>query len=239
MSGKVALITGGSRGIGRAIGAAYAREGAGVFICARGAADLHQAIADIRAAGGEAHGRVGDKGDAAHAKAIVQGAVEQFGKLDVLVNNASLLGPRVPIAEYPVSAWEDVLRVNLTGPFLMIQEALKIMMPQRSGSIINVSSGVGRIGKARWGAYAPSKFGVEGLTQMLADEVREFGIRVNAVNPGPTRTGMRASAYPEEDPLTLPTPEDIVPLFIYLASDDSAAVTGQSLDAQDWPKRAH
>jgi NAD(P)-dependent dehydrogenase (short-subunit alcohol dehydrogenase family) len=238
LSGKVALITGGSRGIGRAIAAAYAREGASVFICARGADDLHQAIADIRATGGgEAHGRVGDKGDAAHAKAIVQGAVEQFGKLDVLVNNASLLGPRVPIAEYPVSAWEDVVRINLTGSFLMIREALKVMTPRRSGSIINVSSGVGRIGKARWGAYAVSKFGVEGLTQVLADEVREFGIRVNAVNPGPTRTEMRALAYPEEDPLTLLNPQDIVPLFVYLASDESEAVTGQSLDAQDWLKR--
>ena len=239
LTGKVALITGGSRGIGRAIAAAYAREGAGVFICARGAADLHEVVAEIRSTGGKAHGRAGDKGDAAHAKAIVQEAVEEFGKLDVLVNNASLLGPRVPIAEYPVSAWEDVLRVNLTGSFLMIKEALKIMMPQRSGSIINVSSGVGRIGKARWGAYAPSKFGLEGLTQVLADELREFGIRVNAVNPGPTRTGMRALAYPEEDPLTLLTPEDIVPLFVYMASDDSSAVTGQSLDAQDWLKRAH
>lgn len=239
LTGKVALITGGSRGIGRAIAAAYAREGAGVFICARGAADLHEVVAEIRSTGGKAHGRAGDKGDAAHAKAIVQEAVEEFGKLDVLVNNASLLGPRVPIAEYPVSAWEDVLRVNLTGSFLMIKEALKIMMPQRSGSIINVSSGVGRIGKARWGAYAPSKFGLEGLTQVLADELREFGIRVNAVNPGPTRTGMRALAYPEEDPLTLLTPEDIVPLFVYMASDDSSAVTGQSLDAQNWLKRAH
>ena len=239
LTGKVALITGGSRGIGRAIAAAYAREGAGVFICARGAADLHEVVAEIRSTGGKAHGRAGDKGDAAHAKAIVQEAVEEFGKLDVLVNNASLLGPRVPIAEYPVSAWEDVLRVNLTGSFLMIKEALKIMMPQRSGSIINVSSGVGRIGKARWGAYAPSKFGLEGLTQVLADELREVGIRVNAVNPGPTRTDMRALAYPEEDPLTLLTPEDIVPLFVYMASDDSSAVTGQSLDAQNWLKRAH
>jgi NAD(P)-dependent dehydrogenase (short-subunit alcohol dehydrogenase family) len=239
LSGTVALITGGSRGIGKAVATAYAREGARVFICARGDADLNQAVAHIRSTGGEAHGHVGDKGDAAQAKAIVQTAVAQFGKLDVLVNNASLLGPRVPVAEYSVSAWEDVVRVNLTGSFLMIREALKTMMLQRSGSIINVSSGVGRIGKARWGAYAASKFGVEGLTQVVADEVREFGIRVNSVNPGPTRTGMRALAYPEEDPLTLLTPEDIVPLFVYLASDDSAAVTGQSLDAQDWLERAH
>jgi NAD(P)-dependent dehydrogenase (short-subunit alcohol dehydrogenase family) len=239
LSGKVALVTGGSRGIGKAIALAYARQGAAVFVCARGEADLNRAVDEIRSAGGEAHGRVGDKGDAAHAKAIVQGALAQFGKLDVLVNNASLLGPRVPIAEYPISAWEDVVRVNLTGSFLMIQEVLKIMMPPRRGAIINVSSGVGRVGRARWGAYAASKFGVEGLTQVLADEVREFGIRVNTVNPGPTRTEMRALAYPEEDPKTLPTPDQIVPVFVYLASDDSTAVTGQSLDAQEWLKRAH
>jgi NAD(P)-dependent dehydrogenase (short-subunit alcohol dehydrogenase family) len=236
LTGKVALITGGSRGIGKAIAMAYARQGAGVFVCARGDADLNRAIADIRSTGGEAHGHVGDKGDPAHAKAIVQAALQQFGKLDVLVNNASLLGPRVPIAEYPVSAWEDVVRVNLTGSFLMIQEALKIMIPRRSGAIINISSGVGRAGRARWGAYAASKFGVEGLTQVVADEVREFGIRVNTVNPGPTRTEMRALAYPEEDPQTLPTPDQVVPVFIYLASDDSNAITGQSLDAREWLK---
>ena len=152
MSEKVALITGGSRGIGKAVATAYAREGAGVFICARSDADLNRAVADMRAIGGEAHGCIGDVGDAAQAKTIVQATQEQFGRLDVLVNNASFLGPRVPIAQYPVTAWEDVVRINLTGSFLMIQEALKIMIPQRRGSIINVSSGVGRVGRARWGA---------------------------------------------------------------------------------------
>jgi NAD(P)-dependent dehydrogenase (short-subunit alcohol dehydrogenase family) len=239
LTGKVALITGGSRGIGKAVATAYAREGASVFICARSDADLNRAVDDIRSIGGAAHGCIGDVGDVTEAKAIVQGVLEQFGKLDVLVNNASFLGPRVPIAQYPVSAWEDVVRINLTGSFLMTQEALKVMIPQRGGSIINVSSGVGRVGKARWGAYAASKFGVEGLTQVIADEVREFGIRANSVNPGPTRTEMRARAYPEEDPLTLPTPDHVAPVFVYLASDDSAAVTGQSLEAQDWLKHAH
>jgi len=239
LSGKIALITGASRGIGRAIATAYAQEGADVFICARRDTDLQRAIADIRATGGEVRGCTGDVGDPAQARAIVQAAVEQFGKLDVLVNNASFLGPRVPILEYPVSAWEDVVRVNLTGSFLMIQEALKIMIPQRCGSVINVSSGVGRVGKARWGAYAASKFGVEGLTQVLADEVREFGIRANSVNPGPARTEMRALAYPEEDPLALPTPDHVAPLFVYLASDDSAAVTGRSFEARDWLKHPH
>lgn len=118
----------------------------------------------------------------------------------------------------------------------MTQEVLKGMTAQRGGSIINVSSGVGRAGRARWGAYAVSKFGVEGLTQVLAEEVKELGIRVNAVNPGPTRTQMRADAYPDEDPMTLPVPDTIVPAFIYLASDDSIGVTGQSLEARDWLK---
>jgi NAD(P)-dependent dehydrogenase (short-subunit alcohol dehydrogenase family) len=238
LSGKVALITGGSRGIGKAIAIAYARQGAAVFVCARGESDLSRTVDEIRAAGGTARGHTGNVGDAGQAKAIVGEAREHFGKIDVLVNNASVLGPRVPIAQYPVSAWEEIVRVNLTGKFLMSQEVLKIMMPRRQGAIINVSSGVGRVGRARWGAYAASKFGVEGLTQVLADEVREFGIRVNTVNPGPTRTEMRALAYPEEDPMTLPTPDQIVPVFVYLASDHSAAVTGHALDARDWLKRS-
>jgi NAD(P)-dependent dehydrogenase (short-subunit alcohol dehydrogenase family) len=239
LSGKVALITGGSRGIGRAIAIAYARQGASVFICARGEADLNRAVDEIRSANGKAHGWSGNVSDSGQATDIVKAALEHFGKLDVLVNNASALGPRVTIAQYPVQAWEEVVRVNLTGAFLMSREALKIMMPQRQGAIINISSGVGRVGRARWGAYAASKFGVEGLTQVLADEVREFGIRVNTVNPGPTRTEMRALAYPEEDPLTLPTPDQVVPVFVYLASDDSTAVTGQSLDGREWLKRPH
>src|SRR5262249_19776688 len=239
LSGKIALVTGGSRGIGKAVAAAYAREGAGVFICARSDADLNQAVADIRSTGGEAHGFICDVSKPAWAKGVVQGTVEPFGKLDVLLKNASFLGPRVPITQYPVSSWEEVVRINLTGSFLMIQEALKVMIPRRSGSIINVSSGVGRVGKARWGAYAASKFGVEGLTQLVADEVREFAIRANSVNPGPTRTEMRALAYPEEDPLSLRTPDHVAPVFVYLASDESAAITGQSLDARDWLKRLH
>ena len=236
LRGKVALITGGSRGIGKAVATAYAREGAGVFICARKEADVQKTVAEIESFGARAQGCAGDVGKIEDAERMVQSAAAQFGRIDILVNNASLLGPRVPVANYPVATWEEVLRVNLTGPFLMIQEALQVMIPQRQGSIINVSSGVGRIGRARWGAYAASKFGVEGLTQIVADEVRESGVRANAVNPGPTRTEMRAFAYPKEDPLTLPTPDAIVPVFIYLASDDSASVTGQSLDAQDWSR---
>jgi NAD(P)-dependent dehydrogenase (short-subunit alcohol dehydrogenase family) len=238
LEGKVALVTGASKGIGKAVAAAYANEGATVFICARNQAQLNRAVDEIRAAGGpgQVYGLAGDVGNAEDAKRLVSAAQQQVGAIQILVNNASLLGPRAPIAEYPISAWEEVIRVNLTGPFLMTREALQVMIPRHEGSIINVSSGVGRVGRARWGAYAASKFGLEGLTQLTADEVREFGIRVNAVNPGPTRTDMRAAAYPEEDPLTLPVPDEITAVFLHLASDESRAVTGQSFEAEDWSK---
>jgi len=237
LAGKVALITGGSRGIGKAVAAGYAREGAAVFLCGRNDLDVKKAIADIEGAGGRASGCAGDVGKIEDVRRIVQSTIAQLGGIDVVVNNASLLGPRVPITDYPLEAWEEVLRVNLTGIFLMSQEVVKVMIAKRQGSIINVSSGVGRIGKARWGAYGASKFGVEGLTQGLAEELKDLGIRVNAVNPGPTRTEMRAMAYPDEDPLTLPAPDDIIPVFVYLASEDSRNVTGQSFDAQEWLKQ--
>ena len=237
--GKVALVTGGTRGIGNAIAAAYAREGARVFICARNEESVARAVLEIRNNGGEIDGAAGDVGNLADVNRIVQGASGKYGAIDVLVNNASLLGPRVPIADYPLPVWEEVLRANVTGIFLMTQRVLHVMMSQRNGSIINVSSGVGRVGKPWWGAYAVSKFAVEGFTQMLAAEVKDFGIRANAVNPGATRTEMRAAAYPDEDPLTLPVPEKIVPVFVYLASDASRAVTGKSLEAQEWSAPAN
>lgn len=239
LAGKVALITGGSRGIGKAIAAAYARQGARVFICARGENDVARTVNEIRDAGGEIAGLESDVGKAEDAQRIVEAAVDRYGRIDVLVNNASLLGPRVTIASYPVSDWEAVMRVNLTGVFLLTQQVLQVMIPERQGSIINVSSGVGRTGKARWGAYACSKAGLEGFTQVLADELKDSGIRVNSVNPAATRTAMRAEAYPDEDPLTLPAPEEIMPIFLYLASDESVGVTGKALDAREWMNRGN
>lgn len=234
LSGKVALITGGSRGIGRAIAEAYARQGAQVFICARDEKNLRAAIDEMRQSGGEIAGLAGDVGNQEDVQRIVNAAVERYGTIHILVNNASVLGPRATIANYPPAAWEEVLRINLTGLFLMTRAVLPTLLAQKAGSIINVTSGVGRRGKAQWGAYAVSKAGLEALTQVLADEVGQDGIRVNSVNPAATRTGMRAQAYPAEDPLTLPTPEEILPIFLYLASDASAAVNGQALEARDW-----
>lgn len=231
------MITGASRGIGRAIARAYAREGCRVFICARKEADLERVVGEIRSAGGEAGYRATDITRVREVRALVRAACDAYETVHILVNNASVLGPREPILRYPLSSWEEVLRTNLTALFLVTREVLPRMVAQREGSIINLSSGVGRVGRARWGAYAVSKFGVEGFSQVLADEVKEWNIRVNAVNPGGTRTEMRARAYPEEDPLTLPTPEEITPVFLYLASSESRGVTGKSFDAREWIER--
>ncbi len=235
LAGKGALITGASRGIGRAIAQTYARAGARVFICGRNESSLARALDDMRQAGDVA-GLAGDIGSSADVDRIVAAAIDYCGAVDVLVNNASILGPREPIANYSPAAWDDVLRINLTGLFLVTRAILPNMQARRSGSIINVTSGVGRRGKARWGAYAVSKGGVEVFTQVLAEEVGDSAIRVNSVNPSATRTEMRARAYPQEDPLTLPTAEQVAPLFLYLASDASASIHGQSLEARDWLK---
>lgn len=234
LRGKVALVTGGSRGIGRAIASAYAQSGASVFICARNVNDIEAALRDMRQTGGVIDGVTGDVAKAEDVEHVVRKTVARFGTIDVLVNNGSILGPREPIVNYPLAAWDEVIRINLTGLFLMSRAVLPIMLERGSGSIINVTSGVGRKGKARWGAYAVSKAGLENFTQVLADEVSQMGIRVNSVNPAATRTRMRAEAYPTEDPLTLPAAEEITPVFVYLASDASAGVTGQSLEARDW-----
>jgi len=237
LDGKVALVTGGSRGIGRAVAATYVRAGARVYICGRNKEDLDTALRELQASGGEVDGETADVGSVEDVKRVVRSASRRFGTIDVLVNNASIVGPRVTMVEYPDPAWEEVLRINLSGVFFLCREVLPLMLAKRSGSIINVTSGVGRQGKARWGAYAVSKAGLECLTQVLADEVKDSGIRVNAVNPAATRTAMRAHAYPEEDPQTLPEPDAIVGIFLYLASEASAAVSGRSLDARDWVGR--
>lgn len=236
--GKVALVTGGSRGIGRAIASAYAVAGAKVFICARNRDDVDAVLRELRQNGVEIDGAAADVGKVEDAERIARAAIERFGTIDVLVNNASILGPRETIVNYSPEAWEDVLRINLSGIFFVTRAVLPIMLARRSGSVINVTSGVGRRGKARWGAYAASKGGLEVFTQVLADEVTGAGVRVNSVNPAATRTEMRALAYPDEDPQTLPTAQEIMPVFLYLASDASAEVSGQSLDARDWIGRS-
>lgn len=232
LKNKVAVVTGASRGIGKAVAAAFLKEGAKVALCARNAEELERTGTELHCFGIPTLWKGCDVSSADDVKLFIDFVMERWGAINILVNNASLLGPRAPLAEYPVDEFEKVMRVNVNSIFYTTKYALPVMLKNRGGSIINVSSGVGRMGKANWGAYAASKFAVEGLTQVTANEVKESGVRANAVNPGGTRTKMRAEAYPDEDPMTLPAPEDITDVFVYLASDLSRDVTGQSFDAR-------
>jgi NAD(P)-dependent dehydrogenase (short-subunit alcohol dehydrogenase family) len=232
---KTALVTGAGGGIGKAIAKAYVIQGASVIICGRNEDSLIKACKEISSYGDIEHLKV-DIVKKNNLKRLSRRIEEKWNRLDILVNNASILGVRTSILDYPEDVWEEVVDVNLNGQFFVIKAVLPFMLKSKSGSIINVSSSVGRRGKALWGAYAASKFGLEGLTQVLADELGSSNVRVNSVNPGGTRTEMRARAYPEEDPMTLPNPEDIVPVFLYLASDESIGITGKSFDAREWIK---
>lgn len=234
LEGKVALITGASQGLGRALALAYAKEGARVVVNARSEESIRPVAEEVESSGAEVLALAADVSRGADVERLVGAAAERFGGIDALVNNAGLLGPRVAIADYPEEEWRRVIDANLTGPFLVSRAAIPHM--RAGGSIINVVSGVSVEGRAEWGAYSVSKFGLEGLTQILAAELEERGIRVNAVDPGGMRTEMRAAAYPEEDPATRITPEENTGVFVYLASDDSRDVTGQRFKAQEFQR---
>lgn len=238
LAGRVVLVTGAGAGIGRAAALAYARHGADVALLGRTRTKL-EAVFDAISA--ETPTRpvivpadltsLNDAGAGNLATALQ----DDYGRLDGILHNASVLGPRVPIAHYPLEQWANVLQVNATAPFALTRALLPLLEDAPDASIIFTSSGVGRIGRAYWGAYAVSKFAIEGLSQTLADELAAAGrIRVNALNPGGTRTAMRAAAYPAEDPRALPPPEARMGIYLYLMGPDSAGVTGRSFDAAGW-----
>ncbi|GJM15219.1 MAG: NAD(P)-dependent oxidoreductase [Thermodesulfobacteriota bacterium] len=233
LDGKIALITGGSKGIGKGIAEAYLKQGAEVIICGRDEADL-MATGDELKEFGQINYVVCDIAKLSDVNNLADQIEAVKIKLDILVNNASILGVRSPIIEYPEDVWQEVIHVNLNAQFFITKALLPLLLKSENASIINVSSSVGRKGKGNWGAYAASKFGVEALTQVLADELEDTNVRVNSVNPGGTRTDMRAGAYPDEDPNTLPTPLDISPVFVYLASDESLDTNGQEFTAREW-----
>ncbi|WP_207890359.1 SDR family NAD(P)-dependent oxidoreductase [Rubrobacter taiwanensis] len=232
LEGKTVLITGASRGLGKALALACAREGADLVLNSRSAESLEPVTVEATGFGVRVMQAPGDVTDSGFVERMVSEAAERFGRIDVLYNNAGILGPRVEIVEYPEDEWRAVLEANLTGPFL-VSKAVIPHMPE-GGSIVNVTSGVSVEGRAKWGAYSVSKFGLEGLTQILAAELQERGIRVNSVDPGGMRTEMRAAAYPDEDPMTRIPPEENTDVFLYLASDDSRGVTGRRFKAQEF-----
>ncbi|HWH77619.1 MAG TPA: SDR family oxidoreductase [Candidatus Binatus sp.] len=223
---KVAVITGGGRGIGKAIAQAYAREGAQLALCARTSDELDQTVKELQAMNANARGWMCDVSIEEPVKEFIADVHKQFGRIDVLVNNAGVMTRPTPIGEIDVKKWDYTIAVNLRGPFLLSRAVVPIMMKQNSGAIINVSSMIGRGAYANFLAYATSKWGLEGFTQTLAAEVRSANIRVNSVEPGYVATkltGFRGSK-----------PESVTDLFVHLASDEAKNTTGQMLSSSGW-----
>jgi NAD(P)-dependent dehydrogenase (short-subunit alcohol dehydrogenase family) len=235
LESKVAMISGGTKGLGAALARRFAAEGAAVSICARSADELASVVREIEATGGRALGVVADVSSEDDVNAWVARTLDSFGRVDIMVNNASMLGERVPIEDYSADVWRQVVEVNLTGAFLFAKSVIPELRQTR-GSMIHVSSGVGDHGRPMWGAYCASKNGLEALSEMLAGELEADGIRSNAVDPGSMRTTMRAAAYPHEDPDTLPTPGEVADIFVWLASDRSKDVSGQRFRAKEFDR---
>ncbi|CAG2132981.1 Glucose 1-dehydrogenase [compost metagenome] len=237
LNGKVAIITGASSGIGLATAELFAKEGAKVVVGARRQAELDALVARIRAAGGEAVALAGDVRQESYARALVDLAVEQYGKLDIAFNNAGTLGEGGPSTEVSEAGWNETLAINLTGAFLGAKYQIAQMAKQGSGSVIFTSTFVGyTVGFPGTAAYAASKAGLIGLTQALAAEYGPQGVRVNAILPGAVETDMYREKNDTAEAQSFITnlhalkrvgqPEELARSVLYLASDDSAFVTG-------------
>ena len=251
LKGKVAIVTGGGTGIGKAIGLALANEGADVVIAARNLSRLEQAAKDIESRGGKARAVQADISDYEQVKQMVAETTKDFGHIDILVNNAARgTFNNADVVDMNLKEWHDSLAINLTGMMYCSREALKYMIPRKSGNIINISSVAGMSGVPKESPYAASKWGVIGLTETLAIEAGRFGIRVNCISPGATRTQefedwVRVSAadggISYEEMMSKVTDNnalkriaetsEIAACVVFLASDDSSAITGHNLVA--------
>jgi NAD(P)-dependent dehydrogenase (short-subunit alcohol dehydrogenase family) len=216
---RIALVTGASRGIGRAVALRYAREGAQVLLLARDRKALAHVDDAIKAEGGKATLIPLDLADGKAIDALGPTLYERFGRLDILVGNAGILGRLSPLTHIPSEHWEKVLAVNLTANWRLIRTLDPLLRRSDAGRVIFVtSSGVADEARAYWAPYSVSKIALETLAKTYADETRDSAIRVNLVSPGATATRMRAEAYPGEDQSTLRQPEDLAEIFVQLAS---------------------
>ncbi|WP_414163528.1 YciK family oxidoreductase [Superficieibacter sp. BNK-5] len=235
LQNHIILVTGASDGIGREAALTYSRYGARVILLGRNEQKL-RAVADC----------ITEEGGIPAAwftldlltctpqacQQLAEKIAVHYPRLDGVLHNAGLLGDVAPMSEQKPEVWQQVMQVNVNGTFMLTQALLPLLLKSEAGSLVFTSSSVGRQGRAHWGAYAASKFATEGMMQVLAEEYQNAPLRVNCINPGGTRTGMRASAFPSEDPLKLKTPADIMPLYLWLMGDDSRRKTGMTFDAQ-------
>jgi NAD(P)-dependent dehydrogenase (short-subunit alcohol dehydrogenase family) len=236
LAGRVVAITGAGSGIGRAVALACARCQANVVLIGRDAAKLDAVHGEIAAAGSpEATIALLDleRAVARDYDALADALLVRYGRLDGLLHNAGLLGTLTPIEHYDVPTWCRVLHVNVTAAFVLTQLLLPALKKSPDASVVFTASSVGRRGRAYWGAYAVSKFALEGLSQVLSDELEGIShIRVNTLNPGRARTAMRRQAYPAEDLNTVPLPETLTAAYIALLGPASRGITGGAFDAQ-------
>ena len=233
---RIILVTGAGDGIGKAAALAFAQAGATVILAGRTVAKLEHIYDQIVATDCVQPIIYPIDLEGAVAEDYEQLAValdQQFGRLDGLLLNAGVLGQRTPLSNYRHDVWDKVMHINITAQFQMAQALMPVLEKSNDASVVFTSSGVGRQGRAFWGAYAISKFAIEGMVQTWAAELDGLGsVRINAINPGATSTNMRAQAYPAENPDTLKTAEQIMPAYLYLLGPDSAKVNGQSINAQ-------
>jgi NAD(P)-dependent dehydrogenase (short-subunit alcohol dehydrogenase family) len=233
---RIILVTGASDGIGRALAVHAAGLGAQLILHGRNVRKLEKVYDEIESLKSAPRPSIAvmdlASANANSYKTLADSLSEEFGRLDGLVHNAGILGERYSIEQYDAALWQEVMHVNVTAAFALTQVCLPMLKAAPDPSVLFTSSGVGKTGKAFWGAYAVSKFATEGLSQVLASEHDPKNLRVNCVNPGATRTAMRLAAYPAEDRDKLKRPEDILATYIYLLGPDSKGVSGESLDAQ-------
>lgn len=236
LADRIILVTGAGRGIGAAAARTYAAHGATVLLLGKTEANLSAVYDEIEAAG---HARPVvipfdlESAQPAQYSELAAMIENEFGHLDGLLHNASIIGPRTPLEQLRGEQFAQVMQVNVNATFMLTSALLPLLKLSRDGSVVFTSSSVGRKGRAHWGAYGVSKFATEGLMQTLADELEGVApVRSNSINPGATRTAMRAQAYPAETPETNPAPDEIMPVYLYLMGPDSTGINGQALDAQ-------
>ncbi len=236
LEGRNIVVTGAGDGIGKIAALEFAKYGATVILIGRTLSKLEDTYDEIEANGDKQPAIFPMNFESAVEQDYqsLQDALEnEFGVLDGLLLNASILGRRTPIANYGVQDWNKVMQVNVTSPFMMTKTLLPLLSQSTGASIVFTGSGVGIKGVAYWGAYAVSKAATENLMEVLADELDgTSNIRVNSINPGATRTNMRAAAYPAEDPSLVTEPEEIMNRYLFLMGPDSKKINGQQINAQ-------
>jgi NAD(P)-dependent dehydrogenase (short-subunit alcohol dehydrogenase family) len=234
LTGRVILVTGATAGIGRAVARALTAHGATVLLHGRNAALLEALYQELKAIGPEPAVAQLDfeRAQGPDYQTLTSEIETRYGRLDGLLHNAGILGDRSPIEHYDIGLWQRVLHVNLTAPFILTRCLLPLLRQSSDASVLFTSSGVGNVGRAYWGAYSVSKFGTEGFAQLLGDELEKTSVRVNCINPGSTRTRLRARAYPAENPATLPAPEALVVPYLFLLGPASRGISRRRFEAQ-------